>query len=293
MAASTSVQMGKLTTVSSVAAIKTALADDTIDEIVVTDGTYSVVNATDEASSSLFFGSSFASRTRPCTIRAQTTGGVTFDGSSASMCGLFVGVGAHDLAFDGFKFANMAPVSTGVVTVGRHITGADETPSYNLRFRNITVMATCLGANSPGNFTDHAFYISSSALPGPHGLLFEDCTVTPPADTTRLLHSAFHMFGDENGTDTTPWDVTVRRLTATAKDGALIWGQDIRDVLLDSCTFTSCTVFGVRQRYANSGMEYRATHSTGSGSQGFFCDVAVPDNSAPSGTTFTSGTSFS
>jgi hypothetical protein len=293
MAAATTVRMGSVTQVSSIASLKTAAADNNIDEIVLADGTYSIVNATSELTTSLFFGSSLASRTRPLTIRAATTGGVTFDGASASMCGLFTGVGAHDLTFDGFRFANVNPVSTGVVTVSRHISGADEAAPYNLSFKNITVLATCLGANSPGNFTDHAFYISSAALPGPYGLLFEDCTVVPPADTTRLLHSVLHMFGDENATDTTPTNVTARRVSGTAKDGALIWGTNIADVLLDTCTFTDCTVFGVRQRYANTNIEYRATHSTGSGTQGYFCDVAVPDNTPPSGTTFTSGSSFS
>lgn len=279
--------------VSSIAALKAAAADDAISTITLADGTYPIVNATSELTNSLDFVSSLASRTRALTVRSATTGGVTFDGAGMNGCGLFVGVGAHDLTFDGFRFANINPVSTGVVTVSRHITGADETAPYNLAFKNITVLGTCLGANSPGSFTDHAFYIASAALPGPHDLLFEDCTVVPPADTTRLLHSAFHMFGDENATDANAWNVTVRRLAATAKDGMLLWGTTIHDVLVDTCTFTNCTVFGVRQRYANTGIEYRATHSTGSGTQGYFCDVAVPDNTAPSGTTFTSGTSFS
>ena len=293
MAAATTVRMGSVTQVSSIASLKTAAADNNIDEIVLADGTYSIANATSELTTSLFFGSSFASRTRPLTIRAATPGGVTFDGASASMCGLFTGVGAHDLTFDGFRFANVNPVSTGVVTVSRHISGADETAPYNLTFKNITILGTCLGANSPGNFTDHAVYVASAALPGPHDLLFEDITVVPPADTTRLLHSAFHMFGDENATDANAYNVTVRRMSATAKDGMLIWGTTISNVLVDTCTFTDCTVFGVRQKYANTGMEYRATHSTGSGTQGYFCDVAVPDNTPPTGTTFTSGTSFS
>lgn len=267
----------KSTVVSSIAAIKTALADDTLDDIVVADGTYSCANATSELSNSLFFGSSFASRTRPCTIRAQTKGGVTFDGGGATN-GLAVVEGAHDITFDGFGFANWAPVSSGVVYVSA---------AYNLAFKNITLMSTCLGTNS-ASFLDHGFYLSLAASPGLHDILVEDVTVIPPADTTRLLHSAIQIYGTEAA-----YNVTVRRLTATAQDGLLIWGSAIHDCLFDTCTFTNCTVFGVRQRYANTGLEYRATHSTGSGTQGYFCDVAVPDNTAPTGTTFTSGTSLS
>lgn len=272
--------------VSSIADLKTALADDSYDEIVVADGTYTIANATDEASTSLFFGSSFASRTRPCTIRAQTTGGVTFDGVSGSKCGMFIGIGAHDLTFDGFKFANVNPGSTGVVTVGRH--GTVEAACYNLSFLNITILGTCLGANSPGNFLDHGFYLSSAANPGPHDILIEDCSVVAPGDTTRLLHSAIHMFGDENGSETTPWNVTVNRFAATAKDGMLIWGANIHDCTFTDCTFTSCTVFGARQQYADSDMQYTDCTSTGSGSQGWYSPAATPDNTAPAGTTFTS-----
>ena len=60
------------TTVSTIAALKAAVADNAIGIIVVTNGTYACVNATDEATTSLFFGASLASRTLPVTIRAET-----------------------------------------------------------------------------------------------------------------------------------------------------------------------------------------------------------------------------
>lgn len=275
------------TTVSSIADIKTAAADNGLDEVVVANGTYSIVNATSELSTSLFFGSAFASRTRPVTIRAATDGGVTFDGGGASMCGLFVGVGATLMGWRGFQFANVNPVSTGVVTIGRHISGADEAAPSWLTFRQITVLGTCLGANSPGNYTDHAFYVSSAALPGAHDILFEDATVVAPADTTRYLHSAIHAFGDENATDTTPWNVTVRRLTYTVKSGTLISGANIHDWTFEYLLGTDCTVFGARQNYDNTNMVYRNCTTTGSGVQGFYNGgTAVPDTAKPPSATW-------
>lgn len=280
---------GGYTTVSSIAALKTALADDTLDEITVADGTYSCVNATSEAATSLFWGEAYASRTRPVVVRATTQGGVTFDGGGAT-CGMYFGEGVHHLTFDGFRFANWVPVSSGVIVIGRH--GAVETAPHDLALKNITVLGTCLGSNSPGEFLDHAFYVSSAANPGPHDIRIADCSVVAPADTTRLLHSAIHMFGTENGSETTGWNVTVERFTATAKDGMLVWGAAIHDCAFTDATFTSCSVFGARQQYADTNMAYLRCTSTGSGSQGFYSPVGTPtDHDAPSGTTFT-GCSF-
>ena len=66
--------------VTSVAALLTALADNTVTEIVVANGTYRVSPASSKASNSLWIGSRYASRTRAVTVRAETRGGVTFDG---------------------------------------------------------------------------------------------------------------------------------------------------------------------------------------------------------------------
>lgn len=276
MAAATTVRMGSVTQVSSIASLKTAAADNNIDEIVLADGTYSIANATSELTTSLFFGSSFASRTRPLTIRAATTGGVTFDGGGSTN-GLAVVEGAHDITFDGFKFANWAPVSSGVVYASA---------AYNLSFKNLTLLGTCLGSVFSGSALDHGFYLSLAASPGLHDILIEDCTVTPPADTTRLLHSAVQVYG--SGSEAA-YNVTVRRLTARARNGLIIWGTGIHDCLFDGCTFTSCTDFGARQQYANAGMSYTNCTSTGSGIQGFYNGgTASPDSAAPSGTTFTS-----
>lgn len=276
--------------VSSIAALKTAALDNTVDVIILADGTYSCANSTSELTTSLFFGGSYASRTRPLTIRSQTTGGVTFDGGG-STCGIFVGVGAHGITFDGFRFANWFPDHSGVIVVGTR-PGMVDPASYNITFKNITIENTCVGGNTPGNFTDHAIYVASS-IGGHHGLLFEDITVNAPADTTRLLHSCLHVYGNEDSSQTTAWGSTVRRLSGRSKDGAIIWGNNIHDWLFDTMTFTNCSRFGVRQQYANTGMEYRACTSTGSGVQGFYNGLSVgADNVPRTGTTFTNGTSF-
>ena len=68
--------------VTSIPALLTALADNTVDEIVVANGTYHVSPSGQKKPDSLWIGGDkFASRTRPIFVRAETIGGVTFDGT--------------------------------------------------------------------------------------------------------------------------------------------------------------------------------------------------------------------
>ncbi len=105
--------------VTSIPALLTALADDTVTEIVVANGTYRVSPAATKQADSLWIGARFADRTRPVIVRAETTGGVTFDGGGA---GYFGGItlrgGAHHQTWQGFVFANGEPTETGVIVFG-------------------------------------------------------------------------------------------------------------------------------------------------------------------------------
>ena len=57
--------------VASVVGLKAALADDSVDDIVVADGTYHISESADETGNSLWIGSAYARRTRPVTVRAR------------------------------------------------------------------------------------------------------------------------------------------------------------------------------------------------------------------------------
>ncbi len=92
--------------VTSIPALLTALADNSITDIVVANGTYRVSASSSEASNSLWIGSRFASRTRAVTVRAETRGGVTFDAGGGNLGGLSFNGGAHHQTWDGFNFAN-------------------------------------------------------------------------------------------------------------------------------------------------------------------------------------------
>ncbi len=69
---------------SSVPALLNALADNDVTDIVVENGTYHVSAAGNKRADSLWIGSRFADRTRAVVVRAESTGGVTFDGDGTA-----------------------------------------------------------------------------------------------------------------------------------------------------------------------------------------------------------------
>ncbi len=77
--------MGTSVRVTSIPALLTALANNSIDEIVVANGTYHVSPSGQLKADSLWIGGDkMVARTRPITVRAETIGGVTLDGSGNS-----------------------------------------------------------------------------------------------------------------------------------------------------------------------------------------------------------------
>ncbi len=134
--------------VSSIPALLTALANDAVDEVVVANGTYRVSPSSRLATDSLWIGARFAGRTRPVTVRAETRGGVTFDGGGGSAFGgLSFEDGAHHQTWDGFHFANMAARETGIIEVGGYL--PRRTP-HHITLRNIVIEASCTGRATTG-----------------------------------------------------------------------------------------------------------------------------------------------
>ena len=105
--AAASASRGKTVHVSSISGLKRALANNRVSKIIVRNGTYRVSAAGLNRSNSLWIGKRYASRTRAVTVRAQTSGHVTFDGGGAHYFGgLSFEAGAHHQTWAGFNFAN-------------------------------------------------------------------------------------------------------------------------------------------------------------------------------------------
>ena len=143
---------GESVRVTSIAALLTALDDNAMTDIVVANGTYHVSPAGSQRSDSLWIGARFAGRTRAVTVRAETRGGVTFDGGGAtSFTGLAFVDAVHDQTWDGFKFANGQATNTGIISFGGY---AGVAGSHHITLRNITILASCTGHNDQNDHGD-------------------------------------------------------------------------------------------------------------------------------------------
>ncbi len=269
---------GESARVDSIPGLLEALADSHLREIVVADGTYHVSPAGRQAADSLWIGDAFAGRTRPITIRAETTGGVVLDGGGASgFGGIWFADGAHDQTWDGFTFADGTPTSTGVIMFGE---GSGAAP-HHITLRNISVESSVTGrattASAPAD--DHAIYVSQ-ATDGPHDLLFEDITV----DGTGGLASAFHFYHSD-ATHRNASNVTVRRLHVRGTQQAImLWDETLRDITFDTADIVDALSFAVRYESPGAtGIVLANMTSTGSGSGKGFHSSLGPN---PPGITF-------
>jgi hypothetical protein len=268
---------GSSVRVSSVPALLDALRNNLITDIVVANGTYRVSPAGRQESNSLWIDDRFAGRTNPVTVRAETRGGVTFDGGGAGgFGGLAFEDGAHHQTWDGFKFANGAATSTGVVMFGG-FAGLDA--PHHITLRHITVLGSCTGraTTASGNTTDHAIYIAH-AVGGAHDLLFEDIRV----DGSGHLASAMHFYHSDT-VNLNAWNVTVRRLTVYKTQQAIIlWDDTIHDITIDGATISNALSVGVRYEGPGDDIALRNITTTASGDYGFYSSLG----SSPPGVTF-------
>ncbi len=258
--------------VTSIPALLSALADKAVTDIVVANGTYHVSPAGLQRSDSLWIGAQFASRTKPVTIRAETRGGVTFDGGgTTSFGGLTFVAGAHDQVWDGFRFAHGQATNTGVVVFGGY---AGLAAAHHITLRHITILSTCTGRSG---VNDHAIYFSE-AVGGPHDLLLEDISV----DGSGGLSTALHFYHSDSA-NRNAWNVTVRRLNVNRTQQAImLWDSTLRNITINTATITNSADFAVSYEHAGSGIVLANITSTGSGQMGFYSSLGAN----PPGVTF-------
>ena len=226
-------------------------------------------------------GYAFDARTRPVTVRAETKGGVVFDGGGASAFGgLSFEDGAHHQTWDGFRFANMRADYTGIIEVGSY---TSRRAPHHITLRNITIEASCTGraTTASGNTLDHAFYIGQALDPGPHDLTFEDVTVRGEGNLATAFH--FYHGADRGPTSKNAWNVLVRRMTVTGTQQALlVWETTAHDITFEDVTISNARAHAVRYEYG-SAIKFNRVTSTGSGSSGFYSSKG----NSPAGVTIT------
>jgi hypothetical protein len=257
--------------VATIPALLTALADNTVTDIVVANGTYRVSPASSQASNSLWIGSRFAGRTRPVTVRAETRGGVTFDGGgSTNFGGLTFVDGAHDQTWDGFVFANGSPLQTGVIVFGGY---AGRAAPHHITLRSVKLLPSITGSTNG----DHGIYFSY-AVGGPHDILIEDFNV----DGGPGLSSALHFFHSD-ATNRNVWNLTVRRLVVNRTEQPIrMWDRTLQNVLIDTATITNATLIGIRVEAPGQGITFKNVTTSNSAQSGFYSSAGNP----PPGVTF-------
>jgi hypothetical protein len=260
---------GSSVRVSSVPALLSALAKDSVTEVVVADGTYQVSPAASQASDSLWIGSRFAGRRNPVTIRAETTGGVTFDGGgSNSFGGITFVAGAHDQTWQGFIWQNGSPFTppddgTGVIVFGGY---AGQAAPHHITLRDVKVrQITGVG---------HALYVSWS-VGGVHDILLDGYTVEDPG---VVLRSALHFYHSD-AANLNAWNFTVRNMHVTGTEQAImLWDSTLRDITIDTAEVTNARSVAVRHEAPGAIRIVLANiTSRGSGSgMGFQSSLGMP-----------------
>lgn len=252
----------------SVAGLLDRLADNGVTEIVVADGTYRVSVAGSRAPDSLWIGSRYAARTAPVTVRAETPGGVVFDGGGGnSYGGIIFTQGAHDQTWDGFTWQNMTPTGptsgtgTGVVVFGGY---AGLAAPHHITLRDCTIRPIA-GTYVGG----HGVYISYATSPGPHDILIDGLSVDDPdGRTTAALH-----FYHSDSANPNAHDVTVRNLRVTGTQQAImLWDPTLRNIVIEDSTITGAKDTAVRYEQG-SAITLRRVTSTGSGQDGFYSSL--------------------
>ena len=268
---------GESVRVTSIAGLLTALDDNAMTDIVVADGTYRVSSAASQRADSLWIGARFADRTKAVTVRAETKGGVTFDGGGTTYFGgMTFLAGAHDQTWDGFRFANGEPTQTGVICFGGAGGSAyiGQAAPHHITLRNISIAGSVTSTYAGSG--DHALYFSQ-AVGGPHDILVDGLTV----DGSGGVNTAM-TFYHSDASHQNAWNVTIRNLTVNGTHQAIeIWDSTIQNLVIEGARITNARDHAVRYE-AGSGITLKDIVSTGTGSGGFYSSKG----SNPPGVTF-------
>jgi hypothetical protein len=258
---------GTTVTVASIPALLSALDNNNVGQIIVKNGTYRISPSNQTASNSLWIGGRFADRTRPILVRAESRGGVVFDGGGgSSFGGLSFEDGAHHQTWDGFTFANMAATETGIIEVGGYV---PRRAPHNIIVRNIVIKSSCTGraTSASGRSWDHGIYIAHALRTGPYTLRFENITV----DGRGGLASAVHFYHSASGAPNAS-SVVVRGLHVTGTQQAVIlWDSTMRNITIDDVDVNGALGYAVRYEGAGStGIVLSNITTRNSGYQGFY-----------------------
>jgi hypothetical protein len=205
-------------------------------------------------------------------VRAETTGGVTFDNgnSGEAFGGVTFVAGAHHQTWQGFVFANGTPMESGVIVFGGYQGLA---APHHITLRDIKVDHTVRGPATRG----HGIYFSW-AVGGPHDLLIDGFTVedTGPNGIKSAITTYHSDAANRNA-----WNVLVRNMhVAGTTQAAILMFDPTAEVVVEDSTISGARI---AVHFANPGkLTLRRVTSTGSTYLGFYSILGAN----PPGVTF-------
>jgi hypothetical protein len=250
--------------VTSIPALLTTLANNTVTEIVVANGTYLVDGAANKTANSLWIGSAFASRTNPVTVRAETTGGVTFTSGGYYFGAITFVEGAHHQTWQGFVFANGKPRESGVIVFGGY---PDKTGTHHITLKDITIK----NVGDPADPRGHAIYFSQ-AIGGSHDITIDGLTISDPLGGIK---GGLHFYHSENGAVNAS-NVTIRHvaITGTRQFAIVVWDETTSNIVIEDTTITNAFAWAVRFELPGQ-LTLRRVTSTGSALGGFYSSLGA------------------
>lgn len=244
--------------VTSISALKTALADNTIREIIVADGTYSTT---------WIDNTYIRTAATSVLVRAETSGGVTFNLAGSDSPHISFRNGAAYQEWSGFKFSNSRPGNNGVIMFGE----GDGRAVHHLTLRNIEFLSSISSGPGPnGNYQNgQGLYFSWSAT-GNHDILVDGFK------SSAALWSQVHIYHDDQAGP--GYGITIKNAQwilsrqPHAQMGIVAWSTKIRDYLFEDITISGANEYAIRHAVGGT-MIFRRVTSTNSGKAGFYSSL--------------------
>lgn len=254
---------GSSVMVADIGSLLAAVVDDSIGEIVVRNGTYPISYLDINGSENPGYIRTAASAVL---VRAETTGGVTFDAQGSQGVHQLFRNGSAYQEWRGFRYANSHPYDNGVIQFGEGY----GIPVHHITLRDIAFDASISLAPGPTgayrNGQGIYFSWSKRELGGNHDLLVDGFTCS------ARLWSAVHVYHDTEGH--VGHHVTVRRMHAGpgVTMGLALAATSIHDYVFEDVSIESASEYGVYHYYGSDAttITLRRVTTRNSGASGFY-----------------------
>lgn len=206
-----------ITTVSSILALKQAIANDAWDKAILAAGSYALADPSALLSNSLWIGTARGSNGADMTHRTHT---IEVDATAATFTGAGIKFmeGARFIDWNGLKFRSQSIGAEGIVKIGGDPGYA---PAHDLVLRGIDIDSSCVGTAS----TSQAIYFAHALGRGPYNIQI----VSPRLDLAGGLYGAVQAYHSAAGAPGADHITILDAIVANATIDVLIWDPTLHD----------------------------------------------------------------